>query len=671
MCGNPHDSAQSSGYARVMSLLPRVLRSLLVALALVLTTFCATSSAGLGRAPVGPAVVPHTAKAAIYDLFGLDKANRQIIGTIQQHLTQEGYDVKLYRDSTEGAGGRGGGTLANFVKMAKTASVIVINTHGTDFGDTDEQSCVAGKGVGRLPKDGPDVVQICSKRHQEPVQQVEWYPTQAALHRAYQHYVKAGGYKKEWLFESTPDQPASTLVPPRRGDQVPQRGLTVGFRPWLGLTTSGIKHFFAGHKIDLIDNQACHSMSFASSFGATAYLGHASTACTPFEAKDEPLLFDRITGHDDWRQRSVSDAFGKGGFLDKQFQLVASKNVALSPAVLFSTPSDGQTLEVGAATRATLTFDTKMDTSDPNSVVTLTGCGGATISGATWNGDGSQLSYAINVPKEAVGGPATLTVHARANSSDGDNARLDGNQEPSGNTDGGVEPNGDDYVIHLVCHAKTFPVQVDYAGTYTDDYTDPNPNLNSQYNWHETLSWHETQTYQISFEGTVTKTPGPSSVTVSGTLTESGGSPPDDNCTIAATPGLVPPMYVSGAQENLTASGPAYIASFYASVPMLTATAGNAMVQVTGTPDNCIIDTYNGIEPYLFNTPQPGVDPGGTLRAAWAGSLPNVDLLALAAGPLVVPFNVDYVQGEPDGGSDHVVVRATATVSLTGPPTGM
>ena len=95
-------------------------------------------------------------------------------------------------------------------------------------------------------------------------------------------------------------------------------------------------------------------MSFASSFGATAYLGHASTACTSFEAKDEPLLFDRMTGHDDCAPAvGVSDAFAKGGFLDKQFQLVASKNVVLSPAVEFSAPSEGETLKVGAVTRAT------------------------------------------------------------------------------------------------------------------------------------------------------------------------------------------------------------------------------------------------------------------------------------------------------------------------------
>jgi hypothetical protein len=651
-----------------MSLLRCLRRALLVAPVIALTVFCATSSADLHRVPVGPADVPHNAKAAIYDLFGLNKDNGQIIGTIQQDLSQEGYDVALYRDSTEGAGGHGGGTLANFVKMAKTASVIVINTHGTDFGDTDEQSCTVGKGIGRVPKEGPDVVQICSK-HQEPVQQVEWYPTQAALHKAYEHYVTVGGYKKAWLFESTPGQPASTLAKPRRGDLVPLKGLPVGFRPWLGLTTSGIKHFFSGHKIDLIDNQACHSMSFASSYGATAYLGHASTACTSFEAKDEPLLFDRMTGHDNVRERSLADAFELGGFLDKQFQLVASENVTLSPAVESSTLSEGDALVVGAAAKGTFAFDTKMDTSNPNGAVTITGCGGATISGATWNGDGTQLSYAVNVPNESLGGPATLTVHARAEASDGDNAELDGNQQPSGDTDGGVEPNGDDYVIHLVCHARSFPVMVDYAGTYTDDYTEYIPILHSQFTWHETLSWHETQTYRILFTGTTTTTPGPATVTASGTLTETGGSPPDDNCTIASIPGVPPAMNVPNAQE--TPSG-GYIASFVAGVPILTATAGVARVQVTGTPDNCIVDTVNGIEPYLYYHPEnQGFDPGGKLETAWYGSMPNVDLGGLVAAPLVVPFNADYVENDPTGGSDHVVVNATATISLTGAPGGM
>ena len=136
------------------------------------------------------------------------------------------------------------------------------------------------------------------------------------------------------------------------------------------------------------------------------------------------------------------------------------------------------------------------------------------------------------MPQESEGGPATITVHAKADSASGDNAELDGNQQPAGNADGGVEPNSDDYVVHVVCHAKTFPVLVDYAGTYTDDYTQ------GGFTWHETLTWHESQTFQISFAGSsVTKTPGPASLTASGTLTETGGSPPQDNCMIASIPG--------------------------------------------------------------------------------------------------------------------------------------
>jgi hypothetical protein len=48
-----------------------------------------------------------------------------------------------------------------------------------------------------------------------------------------------------------------------------------------------------------------------------------------------------------------------------------------------------------------------------------------------------------------------------------------------------------------------------------------------------------------------------------------------------------------------------------------------------------------------------------------------VNLESLVSGPLTVPFNADYVVSDPTGGSDHVVVKATATVSLTGPLTGI
>ena len=207
-----------------LGLVPRRIRlppSLLVAAALatLLAGPVASSPAGLIRTPAEPPVVPMTQHAAIYDLFGLNPDNRKLLSTLQQHLVAEGYDVKVYRDSTEGAGGRGGATLANFVKMAKTASVIVINTHGTDFSGA-SQVCMAGKGIGSVPTKGNgDVVQICSKHAQEPVQQIEWYPTEAALHRAYTRYVTVGGFKKAWLYESPSNLWAGTLAPRRPGDE--------------------------------------------------------------------------------------------------------------------------------------------------------------------------------------------------------------------------------------------------------------------------------------------------------------------------------------------------------------------------------------------------------------------------------------------------------------------
>jgi hypothetical protein len=633
------------------------------ALATLLAGPVASSPADLIRAPAEPPVVPKTQHAAIYDLFGLSAENRKLLSTVQQHLAAEGYDVKLYRDSTEGAGSRGGATLANFVRMAKTASVIVINTHGTDFSGA-SQVCTVGKGLGTVPRKGNgDVVTICSKHQQEPVQQVEWYPTLAALHQAYTRYTTSGGFKKAWLYESPSDLWAGTLAPVRPGDgrikHVPE-----GQRPWLGLTTSGIEHFFGGRKVDLIDNLACHSMSFASSYGAESYLGHASTACSQFEGQDEPLLFDRMTGHDNVRVRSVVEAFGLGGFADKLFQLSSRQDVVLSPAVESASPAEGDALAVGAATRGTVAFDAKMDTSDPSSVVNVSGCG-ATISGATWNDTGTVLSYAINVPKEAVGGPATLTVSAsaaKAASGDGANADLDGNQTPSGDSDGGIEPNGDDQVIHVACHQLTFPVQVDYSGTYRDDYT------NGAFSFHETLIWHESQTYRLSFaDASSSNVPGVQSLTASGTLTTTGRSP-DDSCTISTLPGVPTTMFVSSFQQN-----PAnYVASFMA--PMPTGTAAGSLISVTGTPDNCFLDTRDGIAPYLYYHPASGgvheFDPGGFLRDGWYGSIPNVDLGALVSGPRTVPFNADYVQQDFIGGSDHVVVQASATVSLTGPPTG-
>ena len=174
---------------------------------------------------------------------------------------------------------------------------------------------MAGKGIGSVPPKGNgDVVQICSKHAQEPVQQIEWYPSEAALHQRL-HPLRHGRRVQEGVAVRVALRPLGRH--PRAGVA---RATNVtphspeGRRPWLGLTTSGIKHFFGSGKVDLIDNEACHSMAFAASFDAASYLGHASTACSAFEEQDEPLLFDRLTGHDDrqarvrWSRRSSSGA---------------------------------------------------------------------------------------------------------------------------------------------------------------------------------------------------------------------------------------------------------------------------------------------------------------------------------------------------------------------------
>src|SRR5690242_6180578 len=76
--------------------------------------------------PTGPATVPHNREAIIFDLFGVEPTDRKLIDGIAADLGDEGYRVTLHRDSTAGNGGNGGATIESFVKMADSASVIVI-----------------------------------------------------------------------------------------------------------------------------------------------------------------------------------------------------------------------------------------------------------------------------------------------------------------------------------------------------------------------------------------------------------------------------------------------------------------------------------------------------------------------------------------------------------------
>src|SRR5581483_10872080 len=113
-------------------------------------------------------------------------------------------------------------------------------------------------------------------------------------------------------------------------------------------------------------------------------------------------------------------------------------------------PPEGARVAGSTSTRGEVAFDAKMDTANPSSVLSVTGCA-ATIEQPKWDTEGSRLTFMLRLPGSPPGGVATVTVHnaaARA-SPDGFANELDGNADPDGES--GVEPNSDDYTWHVSC----------------------------------------------------------------------------------------------------------------------------------------------------------------------------------------------------------------------------
>jgi hypothetical protein len=425
----------------------------------------APTSPGGGATPTGPTVVPHNNVAATYNVFGADQADSALISLLSTQLKKEGYQVTSYADTTEGAGGHGGATLANFVGMAKRASVIIIIAHGDDNSGSRSAPCERQEPAPLscpAPADSPRGIAVVPKPLTlVPTLQVEWYPTWQAEQRAYNSYI-AQGYNRSWLFDPHvvyPPKPPTlaTLLPWRPGDlpQLLPSGkytFAYGARPWLGITAAGIAHFFKGRNVDLVDNLACRSMALAPSFDAKSYFGHATPACPQREYEDEPTLFNRLIGQAGVPARSTTAAMALGGFLDPNFQLAAKQPVVLSPAVESVDPLDTARVAAGRKTTLTVKFDAVMDTKSANDIVTASGCGG-TLGNARWRGK-DTLTVDLTVPKKPPNTTATLTMHHdKAHApGDGDNQLLDGNTNPPSST--GYLPNGDDYTWTLSCDAS-------------------------------------------------------------------------------------------------------------------------------------------------------------------------------------------------------------------------
>lgn len=268
-------------------------------------------------------------------------------------------------------------------------------------------------------------------------------------------------------------------------------GYQYGLRPWLGLTASGIAHFFAGHQIDLIDNLACHSIVFARDFDARSYFGHTTTACDSLEAKDEPILFDRLAGREGIAARDTVAAFGRSGFADPDFVLAPGADpVVLSPAVEAVEPDRGSTVAAGGTTTVKVKFDATMQPTAVGEMVKASGCG-AKVSGGSWSDEDSLLSFKLRTQKGEADQPLTLVIDPRRAIAPGggSNDYLDGNQPPSRRN--GEIPNDTRYEWRLSCTSSAaLTFSITYGGTYSDHAADAgNVHVDDlQMSWHEVLN---------------------------------------------------------------------------------------------------------------------------------------------------------------------------------------
>ncbi|MGH3525081.1 MAG: hypothetical protein ACRDU4_20185, partial [Mycobacterium sp.] len=295
----------------------------------------------------------------------------------------------------------------------------------------------------------------CAVGIRQPILQAEWFDSHTDAVNAYRALL-AAGWQENWLAGADTD----TFLPADAADYFDGYyngpvGHATKLRPIIALTAAGIAHFFAHAHVDFVDNLACHSMSLASAFAATTYVGHSNVACGNLEASDEPLLFSRLTGRYGMKYRTTAAAMAAGGFADSYFQIASgSQPVVLSPAAESVSPADGSKV-TGTSTPVTVKFDARTDRPSAQSLISVSGCGAQITDAGTWSDDDSTLDFTVKTDPNSIDKQVTLTVNAdqALAPGDGDNTRLSGNQQPS--PQNGEEPNRTAYVWHLACHGAT------------------------------------------------------------------------------------------------------------------------------------------------------------------------------------------------------------------------
>ena len=452
---------------------------------------CLSGCHGNGSSPLaqganggsgGVAVVPHNNKAVIYDEFGafgstLLAEDHATIDHIHAALVAEGYDVTVISDPFEGNAGpndNGGATVENFVKIAQYASVVVIDTHGQDYSGK-KQSCTKVKGVfvepnfpteapppasGPIPPAPPITsTDPCDIAGQRAMLSLQWFPT-TADETAEELRLDSLGFSPSWFDGGWADTFRPVTVQDRyygRYKGPYSDGSYIQVRPTLALNSAGIAHFFSHAKLDFVDDMSCHSMAMAPAFNATSFVGHDNIACGGFESHDEPLFWDRLTGHYGVQYRTTTAAMAAGGFADPEFEISGgSKPVVLSPATESVSPADGSTV-AGASTDVTVKFDARSRRPAAQELVSVSGCGAQVSDGGGWGDDDSTLNFTVKTDPNTTDNQLTLTINGSEALApgDGNNDRLSGNQQPSpGN---GEEPNQTAYIWHLACNGTPRP----------------------------------------------------------------------------------------------------------------------------------------------------------------------------------------------------------------------
>ena len=584
-------------------------------------------------------IAPPNNRAYIFDTFGNRPDYLQSyssLNDVSSLLNDEGYRVISYRG--------GAATLANFAKM-KGAGVIVLSTHGYDpaVAYRAHSTCQFGKGLFRPltpaqvdrydPSAGSyaDEFDSChGKKPREPLLLVETASSTAGAIREYVSAREAGWTQQE--------------IYPIDLPQTESYGLA--------LLEPGLERIFGSDPPTFVFASACYSDTLASSFGADSYFGYHSTTYDCEDGPEAKLLFDRLAGRDGPLLRDTANAWNAGGFGDDNFAAHIRQPVVLSPAVssvspdVATAPAVTIPLGAGSSTPVTLKFDASMSDENPDSVLSVSGCDGATISGASWQDD-ETLNATLDIPKDATDGELTMTIdHAAAigKGTDDRNGELDGNQKPSPSS--GVEPNQTDYTWTLPCEQKLYNVHLDYAGTFSDQYSITKNGTTATSS--ESAQFDENRDDSLEFLPPLTVTPGAPTLNVTGQASDSSGT----SCTIGPGDTSTLNLGVTGLLANVTSAG----------TTTKTGIVVAAFPPVTFTGNNCGSGD-SALEPAdFYHPPQGGVyDPGGMLGAAqFTGNI----VLNVNALPLTQTFPFNYTETGTDGSTDAVSGSATLTVTL-------